>query len=163
MAYRFAAERGDLLAAVAPLAASIGGRSSDEAPEWHVPEPVRPLPVIAFHGRDDNDIRYEGGRSEHRGGTRTYWPVERSIRFWVRNNECAGRVVDQYLNEKRVQLRSWGGCKNEADVSLYRINGWGHVWPGKYFTSDLAPDDSLRNFDAAEIIWNFFSVHRRRP
>jgi len=36
LAYRFAAERGDILAAVAPLAASIGGRPSEDAPQWRI-------------------------------------------------------------------------------------------------------------------------------
>jgi len=58
LAYRFAAERGDLLAAVAPLAASIGSRPSDEAPEWRIPDPIQPLSVISFHGLADDDITY---------------------------------------------------------------------------------------------------------
>ena len=46
LTYRFAAERGDLLAAAAPMAASIGGRPSEDLPEWRIPEPVRPIPLI---------------------------------------------------------------------------------------------------------------------
>ena len=46
LTYRFAAERGDFLAAAAPMAASIGGRPSEDLPEWRIPEPVRPIPII---------------------------------------------------------------------------------------------------------------------
>jgi polyhydroxybutyrate depolymerase len=162
LAYRFAAEKGDLLAAVAPLAASIGGRPSREAPEWHIPYPVRPLSVISFHGLTDDDVPYEGGVSLHRGGTRTYWSVEKSVEFWVQRDDCNPRPATTYLNNGRVQVKSWGVCREDTEVVLYLIENWGHVWPGKFFTADLAEDDPLKNFDAAEIIWDFFRSHRRK-
>jgi polyhydroxybutyrate depolymerase len=161
--YRFAAEQGDLLAAIAPLAASIGGRPAEDALEWRIPEPVKPLSVITFHGLADDDVPYEGGISRHRGGTRTYWSVEESVKFWVMYNDCNPRAASTYLNEGSVNLKSWGICRNDTEVALYLIKDWGHVWPGKYFTSDLAKNDPLRDFDAAEIIWDFFKSHRRQP
>lgn len=163
LVYRFAAERGDLLAAIAPLAASIGGQPSDEEPEWRIPDPVRPLSVISIHGLADDDITYEGGVSLHRGGTRTFWSVEKSIEFWVRHNGCNPKAAVSYLNNASVQIKSWGVCRNDTEVILYLLKGWGHVWPGRYFTADLPADDPLRNFDAAEIIWEFFKSHRRQP
>ena len=162
LAYRFAAERGDMLAAVAPLAASIGGKPSKDAAEWHIPEPVQPLSVISFHGLSDDDVPYEGGVSLHRGGTRTYWPVEKSIEFWVRYNGCNPRAAASDSNSGRVHIKSWGVCRNDTEVVLYLIENWGHVWPGKFFTADLPEDDPLKNFDAAEIIWDFFKSHRRK-
>ena len=161
LTYRFAAERGDLLAAFAPLAASIGGKPSDEEPEWRIPDPIRPLSMITFHGLADDDITYEGGVSRHRGGTRTFWPVEKSVEFWVRHNGCNPQAASTDLNSGRVHIKSWGVCRNDTEVVLYLIENWGHVWPGKYFTADLAADDPLKNFDAAEIIWDFFKSHRK--
>ena len=107
LAYRFAVERSDLLAAVAPLAASIGGRPSAETPEWHIPDPVQPLSMISFHGLADDDVPYEGGVSLHRGGTRTYWPVEKSVEFWVRHNGCNPMATATRSNNGRVQIKSW--------------------------------------------------------
>ncbi len=161
--YRFAAEKGDLLAAAAPMAASIGGKPSDGAPEWRIPEPVQPLSMIIFHGLADDDVPYEGGISRHRGGTRTYWSVEQSAGFWVRHNGCNPRAAGTRLNEGKVILKSWGVCRDDTEVALYLIKDWGHVWPGKYFTSDLAENDPLRDFDAAEILWDFFKSHQRQP
>jgi len=108
---------------VAPLAASIGGRPAEDASEWRIPEPEKPLSAITIHGLADDDVPYEGGVSSRRGG-------------------------NTHL-------------KNETTVALWLIQGWGHVWPGKYFTTDLAEDDPLKNFDAAEIIWDFFKSRRR--
>ena len=56
LVYRFAAERGELLAAIAPLAASAGGKSAEDAPQWHIPDPVQPLSVITIHGLADDDV-----------------------------------------------------------------------------------------------------------
>jgi polyhydroxybutyrate depolymerase len=161
LAYRFAAERGDLLAAVAPLAASIGGKPSEDAPQWHIPDPRHPLSVISFHGLEDDDVPYEGGPSRHRGGTRTYWSVEKSIEFWVGKNGCSQEAKEAYFSEGAVHLKSWVDCMNHTGIWLYLIKGWGHVWPGKYFTATLAEGDALRNFDAAEIIWDHFESLRR--
>ena len=69
------------------------------------------------------------------------------------------------MSPMRAALAAAGGgnthLKNETTVALWLIQGWGHVWPGKYFTTDLAEDDPLKNFDAAEIIWDFFKSRRR--
>ena len=161
LAYRFAAERGDLLAAVAPMAASIAGRAADDVPEWRVPEPVRPLPILIVHGLSDDDVPYAGGVSRHRGGTRTYWSVEQSTDFWVTRNGCAPRATTRLLYGGKVVLQTWGECRDRAEVALCLIKDWGHLWPGGPFTAALDGDDPLRNYDAAEALWGFFKSHRR--
>ena len=163
LAYRFAAERGDILAAVAPLAASIGGRPSEDAPQWRIPDPVKPLSVITIHGLADDDIVYEGGVSLHRGGTRTFWSVEESVGFWVRHNGCHPDAAATELNQGHVRVHTWGACSDDTEVVLYHIEDWGHVWPGRYFTAELEEADPLKDFDAAEIIWDFFKSHTRMP
>jgi hypothetical protein len=62
------------------------------------------------------------------------------------------RLPIHFSNDGRVHLQSWENCRNNADVGLLLIEGWGHVWPGPYSTSDLARTNPLRNFDAAKII-----------
>ena len=161
LTYRFAAEKGDILAAAAPMAASIGGRPSRQAPEWRIPKPVAPVAMMIVHGLADDDVPYDGGVSHHRGGTRTYWSVEASVQFWVSNNGCRKRNAGKSLEDGRVQITTWGNCTNGADVALLLIKGWGHVWPGPYFTSELEMSHPLRDFDAAELIWTFFKSHQR--
>jgi polyhydroxybutyrate depolymerase len=163
LTYRFAAERGDLLAAAAPLAASIGGRPSAAAPQWRIPDPVKPLPLLVMHGRADDDIPLAGGRSEHRKGERTYLSVDASVKFWREHNGCTGPPSESRLAGGAVQVRTWEACRDQATVAVYTIEKWGHVWPGPYFTADLPADDPLRNFDAAEIIWAFFKRFHAKP
>ena len=163
MTYRFAAERGELLAAAAPLAASIAGRPSAEAPEWRIPKPAAPVSIVCLHGLADDDVPYAGGLSLHRGGTRSYASVDNSIGFWVQNNGCDAAPVTRPLYQGSISLTSWSHCRAGTEIALYRIKGWGHVWPGKYFTKELAAGNPLKDFDAAELIWQFFKRHRREP
>jgi polyhydroxybutyrate depolymerase len=158
MAARFAAERADMLAGAAFLAASIGGRASEEEPEWHIPDPQKPLPVLFMHGLEDQDVPYNGGISPRRGGGRTYWSVPECADFWVRHNGCMGPMREDRWRQDRVMVRSWDGCADGSAVSLWLIEGWGHDWPGIYFTGALPEDDPLKNLDAAEILWDFFKT-----
>ncbi|MFO7569262.1 MAG: PHB depolymerase family esterase [Smithellaceae bacterium] len=161
MAYRFAAERSDLLAAVAPLAASIGGRASVNSPEWRIPLPSHQLPVISIHGMQDEDVPYDGGTSPRRGGDRSYWSVPDSIGFWVTQNGCREAEDEQELHQGAVILKSWTECNDDSEVSLYLLKEWGHVWPGSVFLGSLEKGHPLREFEAADIIWNFFKRHHR--
>lgn len=162
LTYRFAAEKGDVLAAAAPLAAAIGGRPSETSPEWKIPPPKVPLPILVFHGLADDMIPYAGGTSPHFGGTRTFFSVEDSVLFWVRRNGCNPKPEKQEFRNGCVHLQNWKGGKNGSCVQLCTVETWDHRWPGLYFTAHLPDDHPLKNFDAAELIWNFFKNHRRK-
>ena len=60
-----------LMAGAAFLAASLGGKASEEEPEWRIPNPQKPLPVLIMHGLEDQDVPCNGGISRRRGGQRT--------------------------------------------------------------------------------------------
>lgn len=156
LTYRFAAEHTDLLAAAAPIAASIGGRANADAPQWFIPKPKTPLPILIIHGMDDDDIPFNGGMSNHRKGERTYFPVVDSVEFWVKANGCKHGPAFSSLNEGAIQVQTWDDCENSSLTVLCKIEGWGHVWPGPYFTAKLPATDPLLDFDAAEMIWQFF-------
>jgi polyhydroxybutyrate depolymerase len=157
MTYRFAAERTDLLAAAAPMAASIGGRATAAGPDWTIPAPRNPLPILILHGLEDDDVRFEGGPSLHRGGERRYFSVERSLDFWVAANGCSGPPSESQIAGGAVRTQNWGTCAEGAVTALTTIAGWGHFWPGPYFTAELPADHPLIGYDAAEVVWAFFN------
>jgi len=159
MTYRFAAERGAMLAAAAPMAASIAGRSHAAGDVWRIPKPIKSLPLLIMHGMADDDIPFEGGRSRHRGGERTYWSVEDSVDFWVRSNGCSTPPTPSASAGGHIRIRTWDNCDGASRVVLYQLDGWGHVWPGPYFTDALPDDAPLKHFDAAEVVWQFFRMH----
>jgi polyhydroxybutyrate depolymerase len=161
MVHRFAAERGDLLAAVAPLAAAAGGRPDNQAPEWSIPDPICPMPLLAMHGLADAYVPFDGGASPARGDTRQYWPVKRSLDLWIQRNQCLTEPVTWYEYQGKAHVTTWQDPAHGADVVLYSLEGWGHDWPGPYFSAKLDARDPLRDFDAARIIWDFFKGHTR--
>lgn len=161
MTYRFAAEKGDMLAAIAPLAASAGGRPDRGTPEWGIPQPVRSLPVIAFHGLDDKYVPIKGGLSQGKENAREYWSVKRSLGVWEARDGCKGQPVERDQSRGKVHVLSWENCKDNDRVVLYTLEGWPHSWPGPYYTAKRDPQDPLYNFDAARIIWDFFEASSR--
>ncbi|MFH1013227.1 MAG: PHB depolymerase family esterase, partial [Thermoplasmatota archaeon] len=62
MTYRLGAELSDIFAAIAPVAASIGGQPTENESLWCIPELMNPVSVIVFHGTNDTRVPYEGGR-----------------------------------------------------------------------------------------------------
>jgi polyhydroxybutyrate depolymerase len=160
LTYRFAAEKTDILAAAAPLDASAGGRAEKDDPLWVIPQPVENLPMIVFHGADDLNVPFAGGISPEKGGEREYLSVEESLAIWVRANSCNPDTKSETLYGGRVHKTTWNENQYN-EISLYIIDDWGHKWPGKYITDQLNSDDSLKGFDAAEIIWEFFKKHRK--
>ncbi len=161
LTYRFAAERGDMLAAAAPLAASAGGKASDTAPAWQIPVPAAALPLLSIHGLVDDYIPFSGGSSPARGGSRTYMPVPESLQIFIDRNRCTRRIENNGLYGGRVNQILWTDEEGKTAVVLYRIEGWGHVWPGKHFTETMPEGKGLEKFDAAEIVWEFFKQFRR--
>jgi polyhydroxybutyrate depolymerase len=161
MVYRFAAERGDLLAAAAPLAASAGGRPDRQSPEWSIPYPVAPLPILAMQGLADTRVPLKGGLSPSRGGQREYWSVQRSLDVWIRRNGCARKPIVKEMYQGKVQVTIWPETARHDPVELYTLKGWGHEWPGLFNTDELDPRDPLYDFDATRIIWDFFKDHSR--
>jgi polyhydroxybutyrate depolymerase len=161
LAYRYAAERSETVAAIATAAASIGGRASEDDPVWVIPLPERPVPLIVFHGKEDRNVPYRGGRSPEKGGTREYFSVEKSVDFWVLHNRCGEVPLSDTLYNGLISRQIWRDKNKNNSVVLFSLEEWGHMWPGKYFTGNLDADNPLKGFDAAEIIWQFLRSHTR--
>jgi polyhydroxybutyrate depolymerase len=156
MTYRFASERGEMLAGAAALAASIGSRTEDAQEAWPIPVPVKPIPFLIMHGTADAIVPPDGRVSLHHGEPRFYRSVSESVKFWRFVNGCSDEELTQSLFDGAVRLTKWRGCSSSKPVWLYILRGWDHRWPGTYFTSQSKDGNPLKGFDAAEIIWEFF-------
>ncbi len=154
LAYRIAAERSEVVAAVAAVSATIGGVPAANEPEWTVPRPKHPVPVLALHGRADEHVPYEGGRAEKSRGKSSTISVTRSVGLWVDANGCNPDPRIEMMNGGSVERQSWSGCGDDAQVVLYSLEGWGHDWPA---------EAALGGFDATATVWRFFERHRRTP
>ncbi len=162
LVHRLAAEKPEVWAAVAPLAGSVGGRKDAKHPLWRIPDPAVPVSVLLMHGMLDEQIPYMGGSVGGKPGTREYLSAEESARFWARSDGCEAPPETREIMKGAVTLRTWKNCCNNTEVVLYTLKEWGHVWPGRPFTTEaLEPGDPFLEFDAAEITWQFFKKHAR--
>jgi polyhydroxybutyrate depolymerase len=161
LTHRFASERSNRLAAIAPMAASIGGRSGPEEPLWRIKKPESLLPVIIFHGLKDKAVPYKGGFAKGKVDGREYLSVETSAEFWRKHNRCDPQPEVASLYGGGITRRTWRNREDKVQVQLHTLNDWGHVWPGPHFTNALPADHPLKGYDAARVIWQFFKDYRR--
>lgn len=155
MSYRLAAEAGDLIAAVAPVAGGM------VLPAIKSP---RAVPVLHIHSADDPRALYNGGLGLPFPLTRSrvFHPnIDQMIQLWVRHDGCAAEAA---ITDRRGESPGqsavryvYSSCRGGAEVSLWKLAGAGHVWPGgkqKYLERILGPSTEI--IDANQEMWNFF-------
>lgn len=173
MCYRLAQEMSERIAAIAPVAGTMTLE--------HV-RPVRPVPVLHFHGRDDTVVPYAGPAVVAEPGERTpllfrFRSVDATIQAWVAANGCSpDAVIEEEPTSLRIpgqdmpqttsaindgtQVRRhrYAGGRGGAEVILMEIAGGGHTWPGMQpVVSWLGK--STRRISANDLIWDFFQRH----
>ena len=131
MAFRFAAEHADRVAAVAPVAGHC----------WMAdPRPVRPIPTIYLIGNADPLVPLDGGTA------RTPW------------GRVDGRPA---IADTLHRWASVIGNAPGSDLFPVRIiPGHGHHWPGgKALLSERLGGPASSAVDATTEIWEFFQRH----
>ncbi len=112
MANRLGCDMADLIAAIAPDSGTYNF--------WQDCNPSRPLPVLAFHGLDDNVVPYAGGTPSFMEP-----PIEEWAAAWAGRDGCASAPVIT-APVAGVTLRTWSDCGGSAEVILYTLEGHGH-------------------------------------
>lgn len=80
-------------------------------------------------------------------------------------NSCAAapkvsELPDSADDGTTVTQTSYSGCRDGADVVLYTVKGGGHTWPGGFqYLSENIIGKTCRDFNASQVIWDFFSLH----
>ncbi|MFX0065231.1 MAG: alpha/beta hydrolase family esterase [Candidatus Hermodarchaeota archaeon] len=151
LSYLLGAELSDRVAAIGPVAATIGGKASENSEVCIIPEPSNALSVVAIHGKMDSKVPYEGGIGSI-AGTREDLSVNESISFWITHNNCSTVPVIEMSDDGEVIREIYSGGINNTEIMLYSIVRGGHVWPG-------SSRDTIRAISAAEVIWEFFKTH----
>jgi len=151
LAYRLASELSDRIAAIAPVAGPMGTEKCS---------PKRPVPVIHFHGTDDQFAPFKGGKGEKSLTGTDFYSVEHSIRAWVKANGCKDEPAIVELPDKakdgtRVTRKTYGSGKEGSEVVLIVIEGGGHTWPGMERHAAFLGATTL-NISANDLMWDFF-------
>lgn len=160
--HRLGAERPDLIAAIAPVAATIGGQFRSDRPVERPPAPAGSMPIIMVHGTTDDNVKYDGGESASVVSLgRIDLSVVESSAFWIGANNCDPAATRTVSASGNVIHETWHHRGNLADVELYSVVGQGHAWPGGLLPR-LGADPPSTELDATDVIWSFFSSHPRQ-
>lgn len=149
--YRLASELSDQIAAIAPVAGTMGTETCS---------PSRPISVIHFHGTDDQFCPFHGGQGR-RSVTRTnHYSVEHSIRAWVAADGCPPEPnVDRIADGSNGVVRTtYGPGRDSSEVVLYTIENGGHTWPGRHPRLFFL-GRSTSAISANDLMWDFFQRH----
>jgi polyhydroxybutyrate depolymerase len=170
MTYRLGAELTSKIAAISPVAGTIGGiwdvsEPDDTIEPYIIQKPSMPLPVIIFHGTADEAVMYDGGWRYaddkiriHPNGPPSWiylLSVNQSISFWIDHNNCNQTPITEYIHNNMVIKETYAEGDNGAEVVLYSIVDGGHVWFG---SRGEAPYEYFIN----EEMWDFFEKHPKK-
>ncbi len=138
--------------------------------------PAKPMSIIAFAGTKDPANPYQGGG-------KPYWQYggETALKRWAELDGCKGAAKSKSLGNFTVN--SYDVCKSGSRIHSYVIDAWDHAWPRATMKSEViatsavltrkpgsdvtpkaqpavdrktAGDESARQVDAAERMWDFF-------
>jgi polyhydroxybutyrate depolymerase len=157
----------DRIAAIAPVAGVRDFRRC---------RPDRPVPVVAFHGTDDQVLAFDGGlgpiglslptdqpgqtigqaRPELAEGT----SIPDTVAAWANRNGCKKKPTKEEIAPD-VTLVRYSSCDDGATVEFYEIIGGGHTWPGSEFSAVIenAVGHVTFSIDANQVMWDFFQKH----
>lgn len=155
MTYRVGCEMADVFAAIAPVAGALDTDSC---------KPSAPVSLIAFHGKADQHVRFDGGaplKSADLRHTRVDKPVSYAIDFWKRENRCDGTPASD--TKGSITHESYNCGATSTAVELYAIEGQGHAWPGGAKGIRAGNVDSpTTEISATDLMWDFFARHPRK-
>src|SRR2546421_7339525 len=115
--------------------------------------PVRPVPLLEFHGTADPIVPYNGSQS------RQLPPILAWLQEWATRDGCTmGPTV--FYKQVNVTGLEWTDCRGNATVVHYRIQGEGHRWPSITFKEPGGPTGTIvKALSVSALIWSFFQQH----
>lgn len=157
MSHRLAMELSNRIAAIGAVAGTMGLETASLFP------PANPVPLIEFHGTNDNYVPYNGGAVVITRGEAL--PVEEVVNMYAGYNGCDATPVKTVVpNTNKLDLCTaerydYTNCDNGNEVVFYKIIRGGHTWPGG--GKNFALGATNQDISASVEIWNFFKNKRR--
>lgn len=167
MSLRMACERADRLAGIVAVIALLPEDMEAKC------RPTEPVPMMLMVGTADRFVPFAGGPvagflNDERGGVVSF---ERTMAVLLGANGCRGEPVvtampDPFDDGVRTSRLDWTACATRGPVSVLRMEGGGHGWPGKPRPSTGRPIDAMRgtvsrDFDGATAAWDFLRGQSR--
>jgi polyhydroxybutyrate depolymerase len=153
MSNRLACLLPDKIAAIAPVA----GTTTQGLIETR---PPRPIPVLYIHGTRDRIVGFDGTDQFTR--QKASLSAEELVTWWAQQNGCGpveAETVADAADDGCTVVRHLHPATGDhgAPVIFYEIKGGGHTWPDGKFQPVLVMGTVCRDFNASEVMWEFFS------
>lgn len=166
MTYRLACELSEKIAAAAPVAGDIAEGISSCTPQ-------NPVSMLIINNTRDPLVPWNGGDVTGPFGRKKLGKVlsvKASVDFWVKNDSCdltpeVMSIPDNNTGDgSTVTVKKYKNGKNHTEVYVYSVEGGGHTWPGglPYLSEGLVGKTNM-DFNACEVIWEFFKNHPFHP
>jgi polyhydroxybutyrate depolymerase len=154
LSYYLASNLSDRIAAIAPVGGPMGTKDCN---------PKRPVPVMHFHGTNDEFAAFDGGPGPKSISATNFYSVEHSIQAWVKANGCPAEPKIEKMPDKAddgmtVTRKCFGPGKHGSEVVLFVIEGGGHTWPGREPVVQRL-GKSTKDISANDLMWEFFQKH----
>lgn len=151
---RLACEAPELFAAIAPVSGNIanttspgfGGGDAYSCDQW---QHHSPLPVLYFHGDHDPFVKWNGTPSYGFPAVPDY--IDTVLRLNGLDPKTDNGTAS--FTHGNVECTSHG--QHESNVTLCRIKGAGHSWPGGTICPPIVCSKSI---SATDQIWAFFQA-----
>jgi len=136
--------------------AAIGGVAGAYLQAGDSCRPNRPVPMIAFHGEQDQIVPYAGGPS--RDEKFSFSHIEDWAESWAERNGCPRSPENTQVNSN-ISRTTYSKCDHDTKVILYSIKNGGHTWPGGEPLPEWIAGYTNPDINATELMWDFFSKY----
>lgn len=160
--HRLACERSDRIAAIAPVAATMGKSLMARC------QPTRPVPVLMINGTHDPIVTWQGELHRVRYAFRNAQiaSVPETVRFWREQYACTETPLTTLQlhtaqHKQGIQRDQYLNCQPPGQVHQLTIHHGGHVWPitrpltmlQRVILGPLPPLE----ISGSNLIWEFFA------
>lgn len=162
--HTLAAKLSKRISGIAPVA---GGMAPKIAEEF---KPERPVAVLIVQSTEDPLVPFEGGKitgpaGRDIGDHGSIVGTKDALQKWIAHNGCGEKSAEEKFPDRdpqdgcRATRSTW---KGRATVSIISVDGGGHTWPGgRQYMDERLIGKVCRDFEGAELIWEFFKSNGR--
>lgn len=157
MSYLLACTLPNKIAAFAPVS---GNMRQSYVAGCHI---NKSAPILLVHGTSDPYEKWNGDSRKE------MISVDEVLNFWKGRNKCSGEEKQTVFPHKNSEKSSTtaklfvnNDCADKSEVSILKIEGGGHTWPGSPTSPRIETFLGKTNYDvsANDLIWEFFSRHK---